>query len=93
MPKGSMKLDDLKELLKSGGRIGGGSHLAPGLLDSTGAPAMPCAPFDVNLEGEPHRVTQMGKRLALFYNGGGEPVFARYLAEGELEKFWDLRNK
>ena len=51
----------------------------------------PCAPFDVNLEGEPHRVTQMGKKLGLFYMGGGEPAFNRFLAEGELEKFWKMR--
>lgn len=54
--------------------------------------ATPCAPFDVNLgEGEPHRVTQMGKRLGLFYMGGGEPVFTRHLQPGELEKFWEAR--
>jgi hypothetical protein len=53
----------------------------------------PRAPFDVNLEGEPHRVTTMGKKLGLFYLGGGEPVFARYLEPGELEKFWERRIK
>lgn len=53
----------------------------------------PCAPFDVVVEGEEHRVTQMGKRLGLFYVGGGEPAFARYLAEGELEKLWERRKK
>jgi hypothetical protein len=53
----------------------------------------PCAPFDVNLEGEPHRITQFGKRLGLCYMGGGEPVFSRYLNPGELETFWEKRNK
>jgi len=53
----------------------------------------PRAPFDVNLEGEPHRVTTLGKKLALFYIGGGEPVFSRYLAPGELESFWETRIK
>lgn len=91
MPKGSMKLDDLKQLLKSGGRIGGSSHLAPGLLDSAGNPNLPCAPFDINLEGEPHRVVRMGSKLALQYIGGGEPVFTRHLQPGELEKFWEAR--
>lgn len=93
MPKGSMKLDDLKQLLKSGGRIGGSSHLAPGLLDSAGNPNLPCAPFDINLEGEPHRVVRMGSKLALQYIGGGEPVFTRHLQPGELEKFWEARIK
>lgn len=53
----------------------------------------PHAPFKLNLEGEPHRVTQMGKRLGLFYLGGGEPTFTRYLEPGELEKFWEARIK
>lgn len=53
----------------------------------------PHAPFDVNLHGEPHRVTQIGKRLGLFYLGGGEPTFTRYLEPGELEKFWEQRIK
>ena len=51
----------------------------------------PHAPFDLNLEGEPHRVTTSGKKLALFYLGGGEPVMCRYLVEGELEVFWEKR--
>lgn len=58
---------------------------ATSLLDT------PRAPFDVNLEGEPHRVTTMGKRLGLYYIGAGEPVFSRYLQEGELEELWGKR--
>lgn len=51
------------------------------------------APFDVNVEGEPHRVTLAGKKLGLYYIGGGEPVFSRYLGEGEFEKLWEQRVK
>lgn len=77
-PKGSFTKEDLKALIgaKQEGRA----------LSET-----PVAPFDFNVDGEPHRVTQMGKHLGLYYLGGGEPVFARYLAEGELEKFWEKR--
>lgn len=72
----------LKNHIKAGGSVG---HLERELHDT------PCAPFDVNLEGEPHRVTQSGKRLALYYLGGGEPVLTRFLQQGELEKFWEAR--
>jgi len=65
--------------------IGGGE---PQPLSET-----PCAPFDVNLEGEGHRVVQVGKRLCLFFLGAGEPVFNRYLVDGELETLWEKRIK
>jgi hypothetical protein len=54
---------------------------------------VPRSPFDVNLDGEPHRVTIFGKNLALFYIGGGEPAYTRQLAPGELETFWAQRIK
>lgn len=81
-PKGSFTKEDLKAI------IAGGAPRAEKDLHET-----PHAPFDFNEpeSGEPHRVTQMGKKLGLFYLGGGEPSFSRYLAPGELEKFWERR--
>lgn len=81
-PKGSFSKDDLKAMIQAGPK-----PVGPDLSDT------PHAPFDFNepTSGEPHRVTQMGKKLALFYLGSGEPTFSRYLNPGELEKFWELR--
>ena|SRR5690242_12013327 len=52
---------------------------------------VPQAPFDVMIEGEPHRVRQVGKMLRLFYIGGDGETPIRPLAEGELEKLWEKR--
>ncbi len=84
----------LKAKLAGGGKLSDLTEPVR-LLDDQGAPNMPRAPFDFNeaTSGEPHRVTQMGKKLGLFYMGGGEPAFNRFLAEGELEKFWEARIK
>lgn len=84
-PKGSFSKEDLKAMIRDG-RVG-----KEGLPADTPLSDTPHAPFDVNLEGEPHRVTTMGKRLGLYYIGGGEPVFTRYLQPGELESFWEKR--
>ncbi len=73
----------------------GKKTLAPDMLepnrDDFDLMNIPKAPFDVNLDGEPHRVTTMGKRLGLYYLGGGEPLFNRHLVPGELETFWEKR--
>lgn len=87
-PKGSFSKEDLKALI-SGGRKGPE-------VDTTGISLVdhPRAPFDLNIEGEPHRVAQMGKAgLWLFYlsEDGNRPV--RPIAEGELEKLWEKRIK
>lgn len=84
--------DRMKSVLAGGGRLSDLCEQADeiGKVDLNDVPR---APFDVNLEGEPHRVTQFGKRLALCYVGAREPVFNRYLELGEMEKFWGERIK
>lgn len=51
----------------------------------------PCAPFEVVLEGQRHKVARQGSQLGLFFVEGAETVFVRYLAEGEMEKLWAVR--
>lgn len=79
-PKGSFTKEDLKAL------IAGGPKVVTDNLHAT-----PHAPFDVDIEGEPHRVTQSGKRLWLFYLGPVGPVAVRELRQGEMEQLWDKR--
>lgn len=79
-PKGSFTKDDLRALI-----AGGGVQTAPTLLDT------PRAPFDVVVDGEPHRVSTSGKKLFLFYLGPVGPQPVRQLADGELETLWEKR--
>lgn len=79
-PKGSFSKEDLKAL------IAAKSPALEPILRET-----PHAPFDVDIEGEPHRVTQSGKRLWLFYLGPVGPVAVRELRQGEMEQLWDKR--
>lgn len=84
-PKGSFTKDDLKAMI-----AGKGPKLGVPEIDLQNEPH---APFDLNIEGEPHRVAQMGKGgLWLFYlsEGGNRPI--RKLEPGELETLWEKRH-
>lgn len=94
-PKGSFSKEDLKALIQ----------VVPKATDrwkrdveaehngSTSFLDTPCAPFDLSIEGEPHRVRQLGKGLWLVFLGpdGEKPI--RQLKDGELEQLWERRNK
>lgn len=83
----------LKAKIEGGGRLDGPGAEKIAVEAEKPLSETPCAPFEVCVEGEDHRVAQMGKRLGLYYLGGGEPSFARYLAEGELEQLWEKRKR
>jgi len=93
-PKGSFTKDDLKAMI-AGNRPDMSSYASDEKFSVAGAfDHTPHAPFDLNIEGEPHRVAQMGKGgLWLFYlaEDGNRPV--RQLAPGELETLWEKRIK
>lgn len=91
-PKGSFSKEDLRALL-AGGAFGTGARPSPN-GESISLSDIPSAPFDVDIDGEPHRVTQLGSRgLYLFYVSpeGQKPI--RPLQSGELERLWEKRNK
>jgi len=82
--------DDLKAKLAAGVKIGFDrpteQRREPDLQN------VPHGSFDVNVEGDPHRVAQLGKSgMWLFYlsEEGNKPI--RKLAEGELERLWERR--
>lgn len=93
-PKGSFTKDDLKAMIAGKGNPNPVEMYRGILADETPLQEQPHAPFDLNIEGEPHRVAQMGKGgLWLFYlaEGGNRPV--RPLELGELETLWEKRIK
>jgi len=52
---------------------------------------VPQAPFDVIIEGEPHRVRQVGKTLRLFYIGGDGEQPLRAVGQPEFLALWPKR--
>jgi len=90
MPKGALTKDDLKAMMRGTILKDLRSGMDSGPLESD-LSNTPHAPFDLNLEGEPHRVRQIGKKLMLVYLGNDGETPIRPLAEGELEKLWDKR--
>lgn len=59
--------------------------------DEPEEPEGPSLPFDLSVDGEPHRIEQNGKRVSLFCMSSGEPVFIRNLNDGEWRKLWEKR--
>jgi hypothetical protein len=93
-PKGSFSKEDLKAMINDGFPVGGQFPIgrAPrSWAETKPLNEFPSAPFDLNIDGEPHRVRQIGKKLMLVYLGADGEVPVRPLAEGELEKLWEKR--
>ncbi len=79
------------------GKFGGKpdvSGLAPELLE----PARPLHDvpqpgFEVNIEGEPHKVATYGKQIGLYYTGNGSPSFVGTISHEKMVEYWGHRIK